>query len=125
MVSFFESQTAYSTGSTIVGTLIGFFTGVYIPIGNFPDAVQLIIKIFPVSHAGSLFRKIILEKPMAVTFENAPQEAVDSFNKSMGIIFDFNGVEINEAMSIAILAATALLFYGLAILRLYIKSKRK
>ena len=125
LVSFFESQTAYSTGSTVIGTLIGFLTGVYIPIGNFPEPVQFIIKIFPVSHAGTLFRQIILERPIAVTFANAPQEVIDTFKKNMGIVFDFNGFVINETASVIILIATAILFYGLAIIRLYVKTKGK
>ena len=42
IVSFFKSQNAFGTASTIIGTLIGFLTGVYIPIGSLPDAVQAV-----------------------------------------------------------------------------------
>ncbi|MEA5026700.1 hypothetical protein SDC9_154060 [bioreactor metagenome] len=40
IVSFFNSVNAFSTASTIIGTLIGFVTGIYLPIGNLPSAVQ-------------------------------------------------------------------------------------
>ena len=56
IVSFFKSNNAFATASTIIGTLLGFLTGIYIPIGSLPSAVQTAIKIFPISHAGALFR---------------------------------------------------------------------
>ena len=59
MVSFFDSLNAFSTASTVVGTLIGFLTGIYLPIGQLPTAIQWLIKLFPVSHAASLFRQVM------------------------------------------------------------------
>jgi len=46
IVSFFRSLNAFGTASTIIGTLIGFLTGIYIPIGSLPSAVQTVIKDF-------------------------------------------------------------------------------
>ncbi|WP_242850114.1 ABC transporter permease, partial [Clostridium polynesiense] len=56
IVSFFNSNSAFSTASTVIGTLIGFLTGIYIPMGSLPESVQTVIKLFPVSHGGVLFR---------------------------------------------------------------------
>ena len=42
IVSLFSSEKAFSTASTIVGTLIGFITGIYLPISMLPDSVQII-----------------------------------------------------------------------------------
>ena len=47
ITSFFKSQNAFATASTIIGTLIGFLTGIYLPIGSLPSAVQMIVKLFP------------------------------------------------------------------------------
>lgn len=115
MVTFFKSQNAFATASTIIGTLIGFITGIYMPIGNFPSAVQAIIKIFPVSHAGTLFRQVIMEAPMATTFAGVPAETVEGFREEMGIVFHVGSYQISALESILILIATAALFYGLAI----------
>ena len=49
--SFFKSQQAFGTASTIIGTLIGFLTGIYLPVGNLPASVQTVIKVFPISHS--------------------------------------------------------------------------
>ncbi|WNF38318.1 ABC transporter permease [Bacillaceae bacterium IKA-2] len=123
MVSFFKSQNAFATASTVIGTLIGFLTGIYIPIGSLPDTVQLAIKIFPVSHAGSLFRQVMMAEPMEVAFKDAPTESIENFNQSMGVVFNFGGYTTTMLTSVVILLATTALFYGLAILN--ISRKRK
>lgn len=123
MVSFFKSQNAFATASTVIGTLIGFLTGIYIPIGNLPEAVQYVIKIFPVSHAGSLFRQVMMAKPMAVAFENAPSSVIETFNNLLGITYQFGDTTISATTSILILIATTVVFYGLAILNISRKKK--
>lgn len=47
LVSFFDSNNAFATASTIIGTLIGFLTGIYVPIGSLPGTIQTVIKVFP------------------------------------------------------------------------------
>lgn len=70
ITSFFKSMNAFSTASTVLGTLIGFLTGIYIPIGVLPESIGWIIKIFPVSHSALLFRQVFMAEPMAATFAN-------------------------------------------------------
>jgi len=62
LTSFIKSQNAFGTASTILGTMIGFLTGIYIPIGQLPAAVQTVIKIFPVSHAAVLLRQVMMNE---------------------------------------------------------------
>lgn len=123
VVSFFESHSAFNAASTIIGTLIGFLTGIYLPIGALPVPVQTIIKIFPVSHAASLFRQALMEVPLQTAFEGIPAHYLDEFKAYMGVTFHFGSYEITPGMSIVILAGTAALFYGLSILRMSRKSK--
>ncbi|NMA82859.1 MAG: ABC transporter permease [Epulopiscium sp.] len=115
IVSFFKSQNAFATASTVIGTLVGFLTGIYIPIGVLPTPIQFIIKIFPVSHAGSLFRQVMMAEPMKEAFKNAPTEIIETFNQNMGVIFTFGDDTITFFTSVLILVATTILFYGLTI----------
>lgn len=115
ITSMLRSQSAYTTASTIIGTLIGFLTGIYIPIGSLPEAVQWIIKLFPVSHAGAMLRTVMAEEPMAQAFAGAPEEAVREFKLDMGVAFDFGGTISTMGASLAVLAGTTLLFYLLSI----------
>jgi multidrug/hemolysin transport system permease protein len=124
MVTFFKSINAFTTASTVIGTLIGFLTGIYVPIGSFPSAVQTVIKIFPISHAAALFRQIMMDEPLSIAFENAPGEALVSFKQMMGVVFFFGDKELSPFINLIVLAATGVLFLLLAIISISIKKKQ-
>ena len=123
IASFFKSNNAFATASTIIGTLIGFLTGIYIPIGSLPSAVQTAIKIFPISHAGALFRQIMMAEPMSISFKNAPLEAVNGFKQVMGVVFYTGGKELSPLANIMVLVATGVVFYILAVIRVSVKKR--
>lgn len=124
ITSFFTSNNAFATASTIIGTTIGFLTGIYMPIGQLPTAVQWVIKCIPTSHAAALFRQVIMEGPLSVTFAGAPAESVDQFKEFMGVTLKMGGgAAITPFMHILVLLAACVLFYGLSILSLSRKKK--
>ncbi|MDD3946638.1 MAG: ABC transporter permease [Clostridia bacterium] len=123
LVSFFSSSNAFSTASTIIGTLIGFLTGIYLPVGMLPKAVQYIVKVFPPSYAASLFRQVIMDAPIQSAFADIPAEYLVNFQSEMGVTFAFGDYTVPVWLSIVILIATAILFYGLAIWNISRKKK--
>jgi multidrug/hemolysin transport system permease protein len=123
LVSFFKSVNAFATASSILGTMIGFLTGIYLPIGMLPAPVQFFVKIFPVSHAALLIRRVMTEAPMQAVFKGAPDLIVRTFEDQMGIAFRFGGQTVPAYVSVLILAGTAILFYALAIMRFSRKSR--
>lgn len=122
IVSFFNSHSAFSTASTIIGTLIGFLTGIYLPIGALPESVQTVIKVFPVSHAASLFRQVLMADAMQTAFAEIPASYLSDFKEYMGVTFSFSSYEVSPWLSILILVFTAAVFYGLSLLNM---SKRR
>lgn len=118
-----KSQNAFAAASTVLGTLIGFLTGIYIPIGTLPEAVQFVVKIFPVSHAGVLLRSVLMERPMEVSFGGAPAEAKQDFISNMGMVYKFGDYSVHSWLSIVILVGTTVLFFGLSLLSMMRKSK--
>ncbi|MBU4482687.1 MAG: ABC transporter permease [Actinobacteria bacterium] len=124
IVTFFKSRNAYATASTIIGTLIGFLTGIYIPIGSLPSGVQTAIKIFPISHAASLFRQIMMEAPMSTAFANAPVQAITGFKQTMGVVFYFGSTELSPIANILVLVVTGVVFYVLAVIKISVKQKQ-
>jgi multidrug/hemolysin transport system permease protein len=110
VISFMKSQNAFGTASTIIGTLIGFLTGIYIPIGNLPSGVQTLIKIFPLSHSGVLIRQVMMGEVMAL--ENLPNE----FKTTLGINYILNGEFMSNYIHIAYLLISGVLFYLIAII---------
>lgn len=115
LTSFFTSAAAFGTASTIIGTLIGFLTGIYLPIGTLPEAVQWAIKLFPPSHAAALLRQIMMEKPIATAFANAPAEYVEETKEMLGVTFKFGGTELGAYVHIAVLLGAGALFFVLAV----------
>lgn len=116
LVSFFKSNNAFGTASSIVGTLIGFLTGIYIPIGELPSGVQAVIKFFPPSHAGALYRQIMMEKPFSLF--NLPSVVLHEIKLIFGVNFQIGGEIVSSFVSMLILAVSGLIFFVLAILRL-------
>ena len=112
---FIGSQSAFAAFSTVIGTLIGFLMGIYIPIGSLPDGVQMVIKCFPMSHAASMFKRILADGELSALFAGAPPEALGSFRETFGITFDYGGFTGGFWSSAAVLAATALAFYALSV----------
>ncbi|MCE5235900.1 MAG: ABC transporter permease [Clostridiaceae bacterium] len=123
LFTFLKTNAAVGTVSTLAGTLIGFLTGIYIPIGELPEAVQGVVKALPVSHAAVLMRQIMMEKPLATVFAGAPQEVVNEVLEEFGLRFSVNGSVLPAYISVLILAATAAVFFGLSAWRMTKKQK--
>jgi multidrug/hemolysin transport system permease protein len=116
LVSFFKSTNAFATGSTIIGTLVGFLTGIYIPIGNLPQSVQMLIKLFPLSHAGALMRQVMMNAPMQDVFAGTPADVVTNFEQTLGVTYRLGDLAIQPWMSILYLVVTTIVCFILATL---------
>lgn len=123
IVSLFSSEKAFSTASTIVGTLIGFITGIYLPISMLPDSVQIIVKLFPTSHGISILRQIFMKKQMDISFADVPTNYINEFKESMGVVYYINDKLVSNTASVFILIASTIIFFSLAVLILYKKKK--
>jgi multidrug/hemolysin transport system permease protein len=118
VVSLIESQRAYSSVATLIGTFVGFLTGVYMPVGMFPDGVRTIIGIFPISHATSLLRQIFMEDAISRTFEGAPAAVAENYRLDMGVFYEIGGIQTSAALNLTVLAVTAIVFFALSLARL-------
>ena len=123
IVSLFSSEKAFSTASTIIGTLIGFITGIYLPISMLPDSVQIIVKLFPTSHGISILRQIFMKKQMDISFADVPTNYINEFKESMGVVYYINDKLVSNTTSVFILIASTIIFFFLAVLILYKKKK--
>ena len=105
---------------TIIGTLLGFIMGIYIPIGTLPEAMQWLIKLFPMTHAACMFKQIFADGELSALFAAAPPEALQETREMFGVALTFGGFEGGFWFSAVILAATTVVFYGasLAVMKL-------
>jgi multidrug/hemolysin transport system permease protein len=115
IVSFISGNGAFTTVSTIIGSLIGFITGIYLPIGTLPDAVQMIIKVFPVSHASALMRRVMMAQPLEAAFSGAPAGYLTDFEEFMGVTFVYGDFTASPLFHAVVLAVVAIGFYIFAL----------
>lgn len=93
-VSFLKSLHSFSIMSNLVGTMIGFVTGAYVPMGSLPKGIQTFANLIPVSQGASLLRKIFLDAPSKAVF-HSNVTALKDYNQAMGVDLYIN----NHALS--------------------------
>lgn len=123
LVSLFRSMNAFATANTIIGTLIGFLTGIYLPIGSYPAGVQWLVKLFPVSHAALVFRNVMMESVMDISFAGVPDGIVQEIKEDLGMVYLFGDWEVSTPGSMGIMFVTAVVFFVLACLQISKKKK--
>lgn len=117
IASFIKTTNAFATLSTIIGTMIGFLAGIYVPMGILPQAVQTVIKFVPISHGAALLRQVLMERPIEMVFANAPPSAIQSYMEFNGVVFRAGDNEVSALAMILILAGSGVLFFGLSVIR--------
>ena len=116
IISFLKTNSAYSAASMIVGTLIGFLVGAYIPIGNLPENVQWLVKYFPCAHSAVLYRQLLMESSIKENFANQPTAVLKETKEILGVVFVYNGHTASAWVSVVALLITGVVFYLLAVL---------
>lgn len=118
LVTLFKSIGSYTAANVLVGTLIGFLTGIYLPIGMLTKPVQWIIKIFPMSHAAAIFRNLMMSSAMETGFEHVPQDIVQEIKEYLGMFYRFGEIEVGMGKSLMIMGIVTAVFFILASLQL-------
>lgn len=119
IVSFLKSSNALASCCTILGALIGFLTGIYLPMGNLPDGVQWLVKCFPVSHGVVLLRQILMEPLIKDVFGNVESNAAKAFMDFMGVRYLWDGVTVTFVDSMLILGIATCVFFAITIIKIY------
>lgn len=117
-MTFIKTISALSVLSTIIGTLIGFLGGIYIPMGVLSTGVQNVIKLFPPAHAVTIMRQLFLEKPMAIAFDGAPAKFINEYKSMYGISMNAFGHETTYLSMVMYLLLMAIVFYVLSAFRI-------
>lgn len=118
-----KTNSALMVVNTILNTLIGFFAGLYIPIGFLSDGVATAIKVFPLSHAAALLRQIMMQASMEQTFHNTPIHVINIVRQNYGIDLVLGTHVFQGSEMLLVLMVFGLVFYiGSAVLLM--RSKR-
>lgn len=118
LTTFTKTTSAFAALTAIVGTMIGFLTGIYVPIGVLPTTVQTMIKLVPASYAATLMRQIFMEAPLQAVFAKAPDAYRQAYETTYGVQLFWGGHEVGAGLIIAVLAVTGVVAFALSVCRL-------
>lgn len=124
LMTFVRTLGGFGALSTILGTMIGFLTGIYMPIGILPKGVQTVIRCIPFSHSAAMMRQVFTREPLSQVFAGAPKEAVREYMLTFGIKMTIAGHEVAPLMIVAILVGSGLIFFGLSALRMRLRRNK-
>lgn len=114
MATFVHSQSAFSGLSTIVGTLVGFLAGIYLPLGMLPDKVQTVLKCFPLIYGCSFLREAFTGEIITNTFTNCPPELVNGYKEYMGMTILYDGNVVSNGFKVLFLVICGIIFIGVS-----------
>lgn len=103
LVLFVRTQNAFSTLGTLVGTVLGFLCGVYVPVGVLPNFAQNLVMYFPISHTTVLLREAFMQNALAPVFDGVPAANVEAYKLNDGVIYEINGHILSSMVSILLI----------------------
>ena len=116
-----RSEGAFSGFSTVLGVLIGFLTGIYMPLGTMSEGMQTIGSMMPATHIAALMRQSLSTEAFNKIMTGAPSETYDEIWYTMGYQIKLFGMEFSPLMSVLYVVIVTAVFFGIAV----VLNKRK
>ncbi len=104
-----HNSSAWSGLLTIVGTLVGFVGGIYLPMDSLSAPVQSVLKCLPVLHGASMMREVCTQDAIVEAFAGMPQGAGEIFREAMGISVMAGEHKFSPGEQVAILLLYAII----------------
>lgn len=111
-----STQGAWGSLGTVVGTLVGFLGGIYLPIGALAEGIAAFLKCMPVIYGTKMFRDIMTSSAAEKLFFGAPDEVADEILSVMGVNLAVGDTDISNTASVIILAVCGIVFLTLGVL---------
>lgn len=118
IVSYLKTSNSHGTLSTLIGTLIGFLAGLYVPIGVLNTTTRTVLSLFPTLHSASAFRLIYMQDAITKAFEGAPLETRIHQEFILGITLRIGDTNLSINFMLILLIGWTALFLSLSIVRI-------
>lgn len=116
VVTFVRTPGSFAALSTLVGTILGFAAGSYIPVGAFPEGVRNFVSALPFMQASMVVRREMTDGPLAAVTDQP--EAVEEVQRLFGITAYVGDWVVPTGYVLLVLAAMAVVFTALAAVRI-------
>ncbi|TFD19183.1 ABC transporter permease [Cryobacterium sp. TMS1-13-1] len=117
VVTFLNSAGAFAAFSTVVGSLIGFLSGAYVPSGTLPEGVVSGMNALPFAQAAMLIRMPFTESALGALLTGEGQ-ALSSLQEFYGITASVGSFAITPNIALIELALLFVIFIALGVWRL-------
>ena len=123
VLAFIRTSSAFTTLSTIVGTFIGFISGVYLSIGSVGETLQQVMSWFPMTQVNALLKQVLMKDSIAQVFDSAPSSVVNEYKESYGVVLqNASGDHLSNSF---MLIYISLIIVALLTLHFFIKKVKK
>ena len=110
-----RSEGAFSGFSTVLGVLIGFLTGIYMPLGTMAEGMRIIGSMMPATHMAALMRQTLSTDAFNKIMTGAPSETYDEIWYTMGYQIELFGVDFSPLMSVIYVLIVTAVFFGITV----------
>ena len=108
-----RTSSAFTTLSTIVGTFIGFISGVYLSIGSVGETLQQVMTWLPLTQVNALLKQILMKAAISKVFDHAPSTVITNYKESYGIILqNASGEHLSNHFMLAYLSIIIVVLLG-------------
>jgi multidrug/hemolysin transport system permease protein len=116
-VTFVPSPQAFTAVATIVGTLVGFLAGAYIPPGVLPNGVVNVIQALPFAQSALLLRQPLTHDALQ-TMTSGNAQAADSISAFYGMTAKVGDATVTNGWALLELGAIVVVFLALGAWRM-------
>lgn len=109
LTTFITSTSGFSALATVVGTVVGFLAGAFVPMGVLPEAVATVISALPFALSAMLLRGPLTAGALEVLAEGNTA-AMDSVSEFYGITLTIGSYAPQVGAAIAAMVITAIVF---------------
>ncbi|TLQ03775.1 ABC transporter permease [Pediococcus stilesii] len=116
-----KTNSQFASFSTIIGTAIGFLTGVYISIGSVANSIKNVITWFPLTPINSVIKQLIMKDSLNEVFKNTPNQVRTGYEVYYGVILHFpDGTRFNNMaiLEYMVVLTIVLIIFGSVITKL-------
>ncbi len=124
VVGFLRTQGAFTGLNVILGTVVGFLIGAYMPVTYFPLGVQYFTLFIPGSWSAGLFRSFIMRGALEELARATSQPFADAIGREFSMTLNCFGTEVGASVMAAVLAGTVVLFAALGLLAAQLRRRR-
>lgn len=117
VVSFIKTNSAHGAMSTLTGTLIGFFAGIYVPVGVFGRGLNTFLGSLPFMQGAALMRNLYMDDAIRVVFGEALTQA-DQYRRVFGLQIVWGNVGFSNTTVWWLLLGWTVVFVSLSLVKI-------